>query len=45
MEAKLREGVSLIVDRYSYSGVAFTAAKGLPFEWCKVRKSCGWFSF
>ena len=38
MEAKLREGTTLIVDRYSYSGVAFTAAKGLPFDWCKVSR-------
>ena len=38
MEAKLAEGVTLVVDRYSYSGVAFTAAKGIPgldLEWCK----------
>ena len=38
MEAKLREGVSLIVDRYAFSGVAFTAAKrvaGMGREWCK----------
>lgn len=37
MEAKLKAGVNLIVDRYSYSGVAFSAAKGLDIEWCKVR--------
>lgn len=24
------------MDRYSYSGVAFSAAKGLDFEWCKT---------
>ena len=36
MEAALFEGVTLIVDRYSYSGVAFSAAKGLDVEWCKV---------
>lgn len=36
MESKLRSGISLIVDRYSYSGVAFSAAKGLDLEWCKV---------
>ena len=30
MEAKLAEGVTLVVDMYSYSGVAFTAAKGIP---------------
>lgn len=29
-------GTSLIIDRYSYSGVAFSAAKGLDVEWCKV---------
>ncbi|XP_057303228.1 uncharacterized protein LOC130640724 [Hydractinia symbiolongicarpus] len=32
---KLKNGVTLIVDRYAYSGVAFTAAKGLDVEWCK----------
>lgn len=36
MEAKLRSGTTLIVDRYSYSGVAFTSAKGLDIEWCKA---------
>lgn len=39
MEAKLRSGTTLIVDRYSYSGVAFTSAKGLDIEWCKVQSS------
>ena len=24
-----------MVDRYAFSGVAFTAAKGLDLEWCK----------
>ncbi|XP_078446816.1 P-loop containing nucleoside triphosphate hydrolases superfamily protein isoform X1 [Wolffia australiana] len=36
MEAKLNSGISLIVDRYAYSGVAFSAAKGLPMDWCKA---------
>ncbi|CAL5388206.1 unnamed protein product [Camellia sinensis] len=36
MESKLRSGTTLIVDRYSFSGVAFSSAKGLDFEWCKV---------
>jgi len=36
MESKLKTGTSLVVDRYSYSGVAFSSAKGLDFEWCKV---------
>ena len=37
METKLRTGTTLIVDRYSYSGVAFSSAKGLDIEWCKVK--------
>jgi len=32
---KLHNGVTLVCDRYAYSGVAFTAAKGLDYEWCK----------
>ncbi|XP_067668895.1 thymidylate kinase-like isoform X2 [Haliotis asinina] len=32
----LNEGTTLIVDRYAFSGVAFTAAKkGFTLEWCK----------
>ncbi|CAG9786337.1 unnamed protein product [Diatraea saccharalis] len=31
----LQEGVTLIVDRYCYSGVAYSAAKGLDIDWCK----------
>jgi dTMP kinase len=43
LEQRLREGTTLVVDRYAYSGVAFTAAKqaaGLDLEWCKARRSC-----
>lgn len=36
METKLKGGTTLILDRYSYSGVAFSCAKGLGFEWCKA---------
>lgn len=36
MEKMLHEGVTLIVDRYSYSGIAYSVAKGLDFEWCKT---------
>lgn len=36
MEKQLLNGTTLIVDRYSYSGVAFSAAKGLDVEWCKM---------
>ncbi|XP_031403361.1 thymidylate kinase-like isoform X4 [Punica granatum] len=39
MEEKLKSGTSLIVDRYSYSGVAFSSAKGLDIDWCK-RSGC-----
>ncbi|EDQ92738.1 uncharacterized protein MONBRDRAFT_13883 [Monosiga brevicollis MX1] len=35
IERKLANGVSLVVDRYAFSGVAFTSAKGLDVEWCK----------
>lgn len=36
MEKALKAGTTLIVDRYSFSGVAFSAAKGLNFDWCKT---------
>ena len=33
----LLSGTSLVVDRYAFSGVAFTAAKaGMSLHWCKV---------
>ncbi|KAL5973543.1 dTMP kinase [Asimina triloba] len=35
MESKLKSGTTLVVDRYAYSGVAFSAAKGLGIDWCK----------
>lgn len=34
----LLSGTSLVVDRYAYSGVAYSAAKGLPgldVPWCR----------
>lgn len=37
MESKLQSGITVIVDRYAYSGVAFSSAKGLDIEWCKVK--------
>ena len=39
--SKLRQGVTLVVDRYAFSGAVFTAAKGLPgldLEWAKVSR-------
>ncbi|KAL4608346.1 thymidylate kinase [Arapaima gigas] len=36
MKEKLEKGISLVVDRYAFSGVAFTSAKpGFTLEWCK----------
>eukprot|EP01028_Stygiella_incarcerata_P005986 TRINITY_DN24698_c0_g1_i1.p1 TRINITY_DN24698_c0_g1~~TRINITY_DN24698_c0_g1_i1.p1 ORF type:complete len:234 (-),score=57.25 TRINITY_DN24698_c0_g1_i1:194-862(-) len=34
MLEKLSQGTTLILDRYSFSGVAFTAAKGIDKNWC-----------
>ena len=30
----LKEGTNVICDRYAYSGVTYSASKGLDFEWC-----------
>jgi len=35
MQAALQGGTTLIVDRYAYSGIAFSHAKGLPWAWCE----------
>ena len=34
MVEKLTSGSHIVCDRYAYSGVAYTAAKGLDFDWC-----------
>lgn len=31
----MRNGVNIILDRYAYSGVAYSSAKGLSINWCK----------
>jgi len=31
----LNSGTTIVVDRYAYSGVAFTSAKGIDLNWCK----------
>ncbi len=44
LESTLRAGTTLVVDRYAYSGVAFTAAKAvkaLDLAWCKARAHGG----
>lgn len=36
MKSALDSGVHVVVDRYAFSGVAFSAAKdGMSLEWCK----------
>ncbi|KAK2835978.1 hypothetical protein Q5P01_016462 [Channa striata] len=36
MKKKLEQGTTLIVDRYAFSGAAFTSAKpGFSLDWCK----------
>lgn len=36
MKQKLEQGINLVVDRYAFSGVAFTSAKpGFSLEWCR----------
>ncbi|KAM3619557.1 uncharacterized protein V6R79_010098 [Siganus canaliculatus] len=36
MKKKLEQGTTLVVDRYAFSGAAFTGAKpGFCLEWCK----------
>lgn len=32
----LEEGTLILCDRYAFSGIAFSASKGLPFDWCKT---------
>ena len=35
IEEELAKGNHVVCDRYAFSGVAFTSAKGLDFDWCK----------
>lgn len=35
MKQMIEQGKTLVIDRYAYSGVAFSASKGLDLEWCK----------
>ncbi|KAG2204960.1 thymidylate kinase-like protein [Mucor mucedo] len=35
LSEKLNNGKTLVVDRYAFSGVAFSSAKGLDLEWCR----------
>lgn len=31
----LNSGKTIVADRYAFSGVAYTSAKGIDLEWCK----------
>ncbi|KAL1524695.1 hypothetical protein AB1Y20_019580 [Prymnesium parvum] len=33
---ELGRGTHVVCDRYAFSGVAYSAAKGLDFEWCRA---------
>lgn len=35
IKAKLNAGTNVVCDRYAYSGVAFSSAKGMDTKWCK----------
>ncbi|OAF68071.1 hypothetical protein A3Q56_04188 [Intoshia linei] len=39
MHNYLQDGINLLVDRYSYSGIAFSNARGLDIQWCKNAES------
>jgi len=32
--SELKQGTTVICDRYAYSGVSFSASKGLSYDWC-----------
>ncbi|TFY71270.1 hypothetical protein EVG20_g1716 [Dentipellis fragilis] len=36
IEETLNAGTIILCDRYAFSGIAFSASKGLPFEWCRA---------
>lgn len=35
----LESGITVVADRYSYSGVAFSVAKGLDRAWCEAQET------
>ncbi|PWN95672.1 thymidylate kinase [Tilletiopsis washingtonensis] len=34
IKADLEAGQTVVCDRYAFSGIAYSVAKGLPFDWC-----------
>ncbi|KAJ5075414.1 thymidylate kinase [Anaeramoeba ignava] len=39
LQNKLESGINIVCDRYAFSGVAYSSAKGLDLEWCKSTDS------
>jgi dTMP kinase len=35
IKQSLKEGVTILCDRYAFSGICFSFIKGLNWEWCK----------
>lgn len=35
IEKLLNDGTAVLCDRYAFSGIAFSASKGLSYEWCR----------
>ncbi|TFY80580.1 hypothetical protein EWM64_g3427 [Hericium alpestre] len=36
LEKTLNAGTTVLCDRYAFSGIAFSASKGLSYEWCRA---------
>lgn len=32
----MNAGTTVLCDRYAFSGIAFSASKGLPYDWCRA---------
>ena len=35
IESHLKSNTAVVCNRYAFSGIAFSAAKGLSLEWCR----------
>ncbi|KAF9461514.1 thymidylate kinase-domain-containing protein [Collybia nuda] len=35
IEQTLSDGITVLCDRYAFSGIAFSASKGLSYKWCR----------
>lgn len=36
LKETLNAGTTVLCDRYAFSGIAFSASKGLPYDWCRA---------